>query len=98
MSKKIDFEIKESVLELKSLRKRVKSIRLSRRILFLILKDDPKYNTWEKLAEYLNVSEATLRFWYNAGFHSMKNYEIPENIKLVRIPPYSLELNASEKI
>lgn len=34
----------------------------------------------------------------NAGFHSLKNYEIPENIKLIRIPPYSPELNASEKI
>ena len=28
----------------------------------------------------------------------MKNYDIPENIKLIRIPPYSPELNASEKI
>lgn len=34
----------------------------------------------------------------NAGFHSMKNYKIPENIKLIRIPPYSPELNPSEKI
>lgn len=34
----------------------------------------------------------------NAGFHSMKNYELPENIKLIRIPPYTPELNPSEKI
>lgn len=34
----------------------------------------------------------------NAGFHSMKNYEIPDNIRLLRIPPYSPELNPSEKI
>jgi len=34
----------------------------------------------------------------NAGFHSMKKYNIPENIKLIRIPPYSPELNPSEKI
>jgi transposase len=34
----------------------------------------------------------------NAGFHSMKNYELPMNIKLIRIPPYSPELNPSEKI
>ena len=34
----------------------------------------------------------------NAGFHSMKNFEIPDNIKLVRIPPYCPELNSSEKI
>jgi transposase len=34
----------------------------------------------------------------NAGFHSMKNYQLPENIKLLRIPTYTPELNPSEKI
>lgn len=34
----------------------------------------------------------------NAGFHSLSKYSIPENIRLVRIPPYSPELNPSEKI
>ena len=34
----------------------------------------------------------------NAGFHSLKQYKIPDNIKLIRIPPYSPELNPSEKI
>ncbi len=34
----------------------------------------------------------------NAGFHSMKNYTLPDNIILIRIPPYSPELNPSEKI
>jgi len=34
----------------------------------------------------------------NAGFHSLTKYEIPQNIKLVRIPLYSPELNPSEKI
>ena len=34
----------------------------------------------------------------NAGFHSLLQYEIPDNIKLIRIPPYSPELNPSEKI
>lgn len=34
----------------------------------------------------------------NAGFHSLKKYEMPENIELVRIPPYSPELNPAEKI
>ena len=34
----------------------------------------------------------------NAGFHSLSKYEIPENIKFIRIPPYSPELNHSEKI
>lgn len=34
----------------------------------------------------------------NAAFHSLKNYTLPENIKLIRIPPYTPELNPSEKI
>jgi len=34
----------------------------------------------------------------NAGFHSLKDYKIPDNIKLIRIPPYTPELNPSEKI
>ena len=34
----------------------------------------------------------------NAGFHSLQQYDIPENIRLIRIPPYSPELNPSEKI
>ena len=34
----------------------------------------------------------------NAGFHSLAKYDIPDNIVFVRIPPYSPELNPSEKI
>ena len=34
----------------------------------------------------------------NAGFHSTKNITIPDNIILINIPPYSPELNPSEKI
>jgi len=34
----------------------------------------------------------------NAGFHSLSKYNIPDNIVFVRIPPYSPELNHSEKI
>lgn len=34
----------------------------------------------------------------NAGFHSLSKYKIPNNIKFIRIPPYSPELNHSEKI
>jgi len=34
----------------------------------------------------------------NAGFHSLAKYDIPANIKLIRIAPYSPELNPSEKI
>jgi transposase len=34
----------------------------------------------------------------NAGFHSTKNIEIPENIHLLRIPPYNPELNPCEQV
>ena len=34
----------------------------------------------------------------NAGFHSTKNMSVPSNIYLLRIPPYSPELNPCEQI
>jgi len=34
----------------------------------------------------------------NAGFHSTKNIQIPENIYLLNIPPYCPELNPCEQV
>jgi transposase len=34
----------------------------------------------------------------NAGFHSTKNIEVPDNIFLLRIPPYAPELNPCEQV
>jgi len=34
----------------------------------------------------------------NAGFHSTKNINVPDNIYLLRIPPYSPELNPCEQV
>lgn len=34
----------------------------------------------------------------NAGFHSTKNIKVPDNIYLLRIPPYSPELNPCEQV
>ena len=34
----------------------------------------------------------------NAAFHSTKNIDVPENIYLLRIPPYCPELNPCEQI
>jgi len=34
----------------------------------------------------------------NAGFHSTKNIIIPDNIHLLRIPPYTPELNPCEQV
>jgi len=33
----------------------------------------------------------------NVGFHACQNNRIPENIKIIRIPPYNPELNPAEK-
>ena len=34
----------------------------------------------------------------NAGFHSTKNIDVPDNIYLLRIPPYNPELNPCEQV
>lgn len=34
----------------------------------------------------------------NAGFHSTKNIQVPDNICLLRIPPYSPELDPCEQV
>ena len=55
------------------------------------------YEYIKQLSEH-RPSELMIVVIDNAGFHSLKNYEIPDNIRLVRIPPYSPELNPSEKM
>ena len=45
-----------------------------------------------------NPDELKIVIIDNAGFHSTKNIVIPDNIILINIPPYSPELNPSEKI
>lgn len=34
----------------------------------------------------------------NAAFHSLKDFELPENIAIIRIPPYCPELNPCEQV
>lgn len=34
----------------------------------------------------------------NAGFHACQNICVPDNIRLIRIPPYAPELNPAEKV
>lgn len=45
-----------------------------------------------------NPNELKLLVIDNAGFHASQNITIPENIKLIRIPPYAPELNPAEKV
>lgn len=55
------------------------------------------YRYLEEFSKY-KPDEIKIIIIDNAGFHSMKNYPLPKNILLIRIPPYSPELNPSEKI
>lgn len=45
-----------------------------------------------------NPEEVKILVIDNAGFHSTNNIEIPNNIRLLRIPPYTPELNPCEQI
>lgn len=45
-----------------------------------------------------NPKEYKILIIDNAAFHSTKNIDVPENIFLLRIPPYSPELNPCEQI
>jgi len=45
-----------------------------------------------------NPKELKILIIDNAGFHASKNMTIPENIKFIRIPPYTPELNPAEKV
>lgn len=55
--------IKESIGFLRTLRRSSKSHRVKTRILFLILKQEGKYNNQQDLSTFLNVSESSLRRW-----------------------------------
>ena len=45
-----------------------------------------------------NPRELKIVVIYNAAFHSTKNMKLPDNIRLMRLPAYSPELNPAEKM
>ncbi len=51
----------------------------------------------QKLSEY-KPNEYKILVIDNAGFHSIKDFKLPDNIYLLAIPPYSPELNPCEKV
>lgn len=55
------------------------------------------YNYLLEFSKY-KENELKIIILDNAGFHSLKKFEIPNNIRLIRIPPYSPELNPAEKV
>ena len=46
----------------------------------------------------MNPTEFKIILVDNAGFHSTKDVELPDNIALLPIPPYSPELNPAERV
>ena len=49
-------------------------------------------------SETLPPDEHAVMIWDGAGFHTSKKLVVPENITLVRLPPYSPELNPLENL
>jgi transposase len=65
--------------------------------LLLLTRSEIFYKYLDQFSKY-KPEELKIIVIDKAGFHSMKNYELPKNIRLVRIPPYTPELNPPEKI
>ena len=60
--------------------------------------DSNIFETYLKEFAKQNPREFKIVVIDNAGFHASQHIEIPENIYLLRIPPYSPELNPCEQI
>ena len=52
----------------------------------------------KQFSETIPVEEHAVVVWDGAGFHRAKALKVPENITLVRLPPYSPELNPIENL
>ncbi len=59
-----------------------------------------RLNSYDYLKAYseLEPKKLTIIIVDNAGFHATTNITIPKNIILLRIPPYTPELNPAEKV
>lgn len=65
MAYRKEFELKETIDHLEYLRKKASNQRIKTRLLFLILKDDPRFVTRADLGNYLGVSLWTMSRWRN---------------------------------
>jgi transposase len=52
----------------------------------------------EQFSRTLAVDEHAAIIWDGAGFHTSKQLQVPTNITLIRLPPYSPELNPIENL
>lgn len=65
MAKAREFPIKESELELKSLRKKQKNYRTEKRLIWLECILSKRFKTRKQLASYLNINPRTQERWIN---------------------------------
>ncbi len=52
----------------------------------------------EQFAATLTEDEHAVMLWDGAGFHTSKRLQVPDNITLIQLPPYSPELNPIENL
>jgi transposase len=52
----------------------------------------------EQFSETLAADEHAVMIWDGAGFHTSKKLRVPANVTLIRLPPYSPELNPIENL
>ncbi|MBS0211107.1 MAG: transposase [Planctomycetes bacterium] len=52
----------------------------------------------EQLSATLALDEQAVMIWDVAGFHTSAKLRTPANISLIRLPPYSPELNLIENL
>lgn len=51
-----------------------------------------------QFSQTLPAEEQAVMIWDGAGFHRSKSLQVPENISLIQLPPYSPELNPIENL
>jgi transposase len=52
----------------------------------------------EQFARTIPADEHAVLLWDGAGFHTAKELRVPENISVLKLPPYSPELNPIENL
>jgi transposase len=61
--------------------------------------DTETLNTFlEQMSRGLSSGEHAVLIWDGAGYHTAAGLEVPGNISLIRLPPYSPELNPVENL
>lgn len=52
----------------------------------------------EQFSQSLGAQEHAVMIWDGAGFHTSRQLRVPKNVTLLRLPPYSPELNPIENL